>query len=258
MNLKNLWHPCLTGGLSADIKMHNSVTTPRGCVWHSALQTSMLSSVLMLVAASPFFLLVTNVSVIALFMTLEVWLCMHTFKRLRVRSHASRRLLDCFPWDSSPLTHWCERDKWPLLITKWIELCDGHIRPPQEKHHVNNMMWFSAVVMGDKCFLSVHPPSLHPSIRKACLPKPSPRRYASKDDKKTTSVRREGWRGGGVCLERWGMWGGRMPLCIALRPGCPQVCEILVSFGKAEKWNGYCDRESCRGNKNARLRLAES
>lgn len=119
---------------------------------------------------------------------------------------------------------WRECDKWPLIITKWIELCDGHIRRPQEKCHATHIMWFSSVVMGDKCFLSVHPPSPHPPLREHCLPKLRPRRRGSRDDEMEGSAAESEMKRG------MGGKKDKMPLRIALSQEMP-TSHILSQRG---------------------------
>lgn len=131
---------------------------------------------------------------------------------------------------------WHERGKRPLIIPKWVELCDVHIRCPQEKkRHANHLIWFSSVIIGDKCFLFVHLPILSSSTSPASL------RFAWGD---TPSERME--RLSGECKKEWideqereddsaSLWGGEYP----------QVVKFLVSFPRSEKpkkWNVCCDR----------------
>lgn len=151
------------------------------------------------------------------------------------------------------LTCWRECDKWPLVITKWIELCDGHIRRPQEKCHANYIIWFSSVIMGDECVLFVHPPSPHPSWEH-CLPKLRPRRRGSTVDggidRREQEEGKKGWVG-----EKKTRW-----LCALLRAReCPQVVEFLVLFAHSEtpkKWNVCCDREIDSGKVRCKHRVA--
>ena len=75
------------------------------------------------------------------------------------------------------------------------------------KCHANHIMCFSSVVMGDKCFLSVHPPSPHPSIREHCLPKLCPRRRKGRDDKMERST-------GESKKKREGMGGEKKTRCL--------------------------------------------
>lgn len=170
-------------------------------------------------------------------MHLNVLLCLHT------------RSISAFIFPHGIFLLTC-CDKWPLIITKWIELCDGHIRHPQEKYHANHIIWFSSVIMGDKCFLFVHPPPPHPSESIASLSFAWGDVEAERMERTTGGSKKKGWMRGEKT--RW--------LCALLRAReCPQVVKFHVSFAHSEKpkkWNVCSDREIDSGKERCKHRVA--